>query len=145
MPFARALPALAVILATSAAFAHSGVQNPAVKARMEAMKAIADDVKSLTRMSRGELDFDSEAAASALDRIATRAGNVPLRFEARETDPKSEAAAAIWSNWDDFTARAQALDVAAQSAMGIDSPEALGAAMRGIAGTCKACHERYKL
>ena len=70
---------------------------------------------------------------------------VPALFETTSnTDPEAEAKDAIWENWDDFVAKAGALQTAAEAGMGVDSPEALAAAMGPLSETCKACHSAYK-
>ncbi|NNF90114.1 MAG: cytochrome c, partial [Boseongicola sp.] len=46
-----------LLLVASAALAHQGVKNPAVKARMDVMSAIGDNTKLLGRMAKGEVAF----------------------------------------------------------------------------------------
>lgn len=139
------LPVITVGLVAGAALAHTNVANPAVKARMGAMMEISDDVKTLVRMSRGEIAFDGTEATAAFARIVSNAEAVPDLFEASETDPASEAAPDIWENWDDFVSRAEALKVAAEAGAGVPDAAALGSAMQEVAGTCRDCHDRYKL
>lgn len=134
---------MALCLAGSAALAHDGVKNPVVKARMAAMKTIGENMKLLGGMAKGAIGFDAAAANAALDVIAGKAGEVPALFEAEEDDPKSEARAEIWFDFDDFTAKALALESAASSAE-VSDPASLGAALGMVGGACKACHQAYK-
>lgn len=140
---ATALATAALFLGT-AVFAHAEVSNPAVKARMDAMKAIGGAMKTLSTMAKGEAEFSAEAANAALAIMAEQAAAVPALFEAQEDDPESDAADEIWTNWDDFVAKAKALETAASSA-NIAGPDDIGAAMGAVGGTCKACHSDYKL
>ena len=138
--------AAGVILATAtAALAHQGVQNPAVKARMDGMSAIAENLKTLGMMARGATEFDAEAARAAAAAIATRAADVPGLFEANETDPMSEAKPAIWTNFEDFSAKASELEnVAVGLSTSITTPEDLGPAMGSLGASCKSCHSIYR-
>ena len=65
--------------------------------------------------------------------------------ELRYSDPESDAADEIWFLWDEFVAKSEALKAAADAGMGVDSPEALGAALQGLNGSCKDCHSQFKL
>lgn len=134
------------LLATAtAAFGHTDVANPAVKARMASMMEMAGAMKTMVRMSRGEIAYDPAALTRALDLMEARAGEVPKLFAAPESDPQSEASAEIWQNFADFTTRAEALQSAVIKARSAAEPSALPAAMGEIAKTCKSCHGAYKL
>lgn len=133
------------VLLAGAALAHTGVQNAAVKARMDAMSDIAADMKTLGRMSKGALAFDGEKARSAAASIALRAAQLPSLFEAPEDDPKSEAKAAIWSNFADFTEQSEALEaLALQLSTSITTRNDLASAMKSLGGTCQTCHQSYR-
>ncbi|KAJ57006.1 hypothetical protein ACMU_00510 [Actibacterium mucosum KCTC 23349] len=132
-------------LTASAALAHSGVKNPAVQARMNAMMDIAGATKVLGDMAKGVRAFDVTAAQAAAAQIAEQATQMPTLFAVPENDPKSEAAAAIWQDFPDFSDKAKALQDAAQAAMQIDTPTALQASMAQIGGTCTACHQAYRI
>lgn len=135
---------LAVALA-GAALAHTGVQNAAVLARMDAMKGIGEATKVLGQMAKGGVPFDADAARAAAARIAVHAAETPALFEARETDPKSEALPAIWDSFDDFTAKSIALEtLAAGLATSIATPQDLTAGMAALGASCKACHSEYR-
>lgn len=139
-----AVAAAAGALITTAAIAvPEGVQNPAVKARMEAMDRIAANMKTLGGMAKGVIAFNADAANAALDAIAAEAAKVPALFEAEETDPKSAAKAEIWFMFDDFTAKAHALEKVASTTRVTDKAS-LGQAMGKVGQACKACHMDYK-
>ncbi len=134
---------LAMALTASMALAHGGVQNPAVMARMDAMKGIGDGMKVLGSMVKGDVTFDTATAQAALDRIKGHAGQVPALFKAPETDPKSEALPAIWDSWADFEDKARAMETAAD--VTITGPASLPPTVSALAGSCKACHRDYRV
>ncbi len=144
MTYLKATIFAAATTAATITFAHDGVKNPAVMARMQAMTTISVNMKALAAMTKGQVAFDAGTANAALDVIAQAAATVPGLFEAEEDDPKSAAAAEIWFNWDDFVAKAGALETAAATAS-ISTAADLGPALGSVGGTCKACHTDYKL
>lgn len=140
----RLFPAFALFAVTGAALAHSGVTNPAVMARMEAMSGIAADVKALSAMARGEVAFDAAEVARAMAAIAETGGQVPALFEAPETDPKSEALPTIWTSYPTFTSRAAALVSAAEAGSRAEDTAELQAALAALSETCRSCHASFK-
>lgn len=131
------------LMIASMALAHNGVKNPAVMARMQGMEQIGAASKVLGNMARGRVAFDAEAAALAKAALAQHAAEIPALFEAQEDDPKSEALPAIWSDFADFTAKAEALRDAAE-AMDITSAETIAAGMGAVGGACRSCHKAYR-
>lgn len=141
----KILTVMAVLIGFSAsAVAHAGVENKAVAARMESMKAIGGAMKTLGGMAKGAVDFDQTAAQAAVDTIAKQSGMVPALFEAQETDPMSEAKPEIWTNWNDFLAKANVLNTAAKGTA-ITDAASVGVAMGAIGGSCKGCHSEYRM
>lgn len=137
--------AAATFLAATAAFAHSGVKNAAVKARMDAMSAVGAEMKTLGMMAKGASTFNADTAKAAAAAIADHASDAPDLFRANENDPKSEAKPAIWENFQDFTAKAVALETVARDlSMSIQNVNDLGPALSALGDTCKACHGDYR-
>ena len=58
--------------------------------------------------------------------------------------PTSEAKPEIWTSWDDFVKKSEAL-TAAVTAADVSSVEAIGASLGSIGGTCKDCHSVYRV
>ena len=136
---------LGLALLASAAWAHQGVKNPAVMARMEAMKSVGTEMKVLGDMAKGTTSFDADAARAAAAEIARHAARTPALFEAPEDDPKSEARAAIWDDFADFTTKAQAMEQAAAGfSMSIASLEDVRTALGVLGKTCTDCHKPYR-
>ena len=127
------------------AFAHSGVKNMAVMARMDGMVAISEGLKVMGTMVKGEIAFDAEKARAAATEIASHAAEAADLFEAPETDPKSEALPAIWENFADFTRKAEEMErVATQVSASIETMDDARSALAALGETCKSCHSLYR-
>lgn len=135
-----------LVSAAATAIAHTGVENPAVLARMENMKAMADQMEILVPMVRGETDFDAGRVTAALEALQRHAAEAPALFRAPEGDPQSEALPEIWENFADFETRSEELldIVHAASASQIVGPQELLPAVREIGASCSGCHEDYR-
>lgn len=139
-----AAAALCAVTAT-AALAHSGVTNKAVKAWMQTMSAIGQNTKVLGTMSKGVAEFDALEARRAAKAIAQKAGQIPELFKTPASDPKSEALPVIWQDFEDFSAKATDLRQSAlRAAATIRTRSDLRAAMTEIGGACQACHKAYR-
>ena len=136
---------LTLILSAGLAAAHTGVKNAAVKARMDAMSGIGAEMKALGQMAKGAATFDVDSARASAAAIAHHAAATPNLFKANEDDPKSEAKSSIWANFDDFTAKAVAMEtVALGLSASITKANDLGPAMGALGATCKSCHAAYR-
>ncbi len=140
----RAITIVALSAATMA-FAHQGVKNPDVKARMGAMSEIGGHMKVIGEMVKGKRAFDAKAVQAAANAISDKAAQLPDLFSTEASDPKSEAKPAIWQNYEDFVMKAGDLEMAAWAI--VQSQPArndLGVIMRSLGKTCQACHEAYR-
>jgi cytochrome c556 len=135
--------AVALMLVAGVAIAKEGVKDPTVKARMDLMAVVATNTKTLGEMAGGKIPFDATAAAAAKSALAAAAAEIPAKFEPQATDPVTEAKAEIWTNWDQFVAKSEALLKAAE-AVDTASPETIGAGMGAIGGACKDCHSTFR-
>ena len=144
MKLTTAMFSICLIGFASHATAEGVAQNPAVKARIETMEGMKANVGLLGAMAAGKADFDAAKAAEAAAALSAAAATVPDLFAANETDPVSEAKPEIWANMDDFKAKSEALFKAA-SAVDATSLDGVKAGMGAVGGSCKACHEAYRL
>jgi cytochrome c556 len=88
--------------------------------------------------------YDAAAAEAAKQTLIASAGEIEAKFTANVEDAGSAAKPEVWTNWDDFVAKAKALGDAA-NAMDVASAETIGAGMAGVGGACKACHTDYRV
>lgn len=134
-------------LASASALAHGGATG-VVKERMDAMGAIADAVKSIGDMLRGKTEYDPAKIDVAAGVITSHAGdNLTQLFPDDSIDGPSEALPAIWLDWVDFQEQADRLETSANklaTAAGSGKTET-GRIFGAVAGTCKACHEKFRV
>ena len=142
--------ALSLTLVVMPAVQAQGGANPAalVEQRQGRMKALGGAMKTLTGFSKGDA---SAADATKAAGVLAAAGRGMPGWWPRGTATgvgDSEALPAIWSDQPGFrrqlaafrTASAQ-MDAAAKSG---DATK-VGAALRVVGGSCKGCHDGYRL
>jgi cytochrome c556 len=135
---------LGLVLMGGMALAEEAAKDPTVIAWKELMGKNGAAAKVLSQMAKGEVAFDAAAAQAAKDALIADAKATPAAFQTQASDPASEAKPEIWTNWDDFVAKAGALEGAAQ-ALDVTSAETIAAGMGAIGGACGACHKAYKM
>lgn len=133
-----------LVLVAGVAFAKEGVQDPTVKARMDLMGVIGMNTKALGDMAGGKADFDVAKAAGAKEALIAASADIAAKFEPQASDPVAEAKPEIWTNWDDFVKKAEALNAAA-SALDASTLDGVKAGMGAIGGACKDCHTTYRM
>lgn len=145
-----AVATLAAIAATAGVAAVSGTRAKQIShERHEGMENIGKQFKALRR------EFDSSAPNAAAvkasaDQVASLAAKSSTWFakgsgpEAGKTGAKPE----IWQNWPDFVAKNRAFQQSAQAFRAIAAKGDMTAAKASygdLAGTCKACHDKYRM
>jgi cytochrome c556 len=138
-----AIPLCAVLAFATAAFAHSGVKDPQVMARMVLMTDVADDIKALVALTKS--DFDPQIAALHGSRLAAHADQIAPLFEQPATDPKSEARPEIWQDWAGFLADAEDMRIAAEAVAASEKEDAFTQAFARLGQSCTACHKDYRI
>lgn len=132
-----------LIMMGGIAFAQSKATDPDVHARQTLMDSNGAQAGILGGMAGGKTAFDAAAAEAAKAQLIANASDIPVKFTNNASDPESHASPDIWTNWEDFTAKAAALGAAA-TALDVSSLETLQAGMAGVGGACKACHTAYR-
>lgn len=148
VPFAVAT--LAAIAATAGVAAVSGTKAKQIShQRHEGMEKIGKAFKALRR------EFDSPtpnaaAVKASANQVASLAARSSTWFakgsgpEAGKTGAKGE----IWQNWPDFVAKNRAFQQSAQAFRAVAANGDMTAAKAtyaDLAGTCKACHDKYRM
>lgn len=138
------LSALALSAALMGTVALAGdATDPIVVAQKNLMKSFGAASKVLGGMAGGGA-YDAAAAEAAKAALVAGASEIAVVFAAPGTDPESESKPEIWSNWDDYLTKAKALGDAA-AAMDTSSVDGIKAGMGNVGGTCKACHQNYRM
>lgn len=144
-----------VIIAATAASLLAGVALAAdplatVEARQEYYKAIGKVMKPMKALAGS---FDAEAAkAEAAKLEAALAVDVAPLYTPGTSDAdlpgKSRAMAKIWDNMEDVGTKGKAMHEAAAeviAAANAGDAAAFGAAFGKLGGTCKSCHDAYRV
>lgn len=136
--------------ASGDAAAPAGYVPPVLKERHDNFEGIGDAFKA----ARGELEKDAPdftlIAAKASD-INTRAQLIQTHFPAgtsRADGFDTEALPSIWEKPEEFAAAAQKLvDESAKlvTVAGEGDKAATGAQAMAMGGTCKGCHDQFRL
>lgn len=101
------------VTAIAAALAHGGATG-IVKERMDAMGVMSDVMKALTPVMRGEQDYSADVVRQGATQIRDHAGEAMTKlFPEGSNDKPSEARPEIWTNWDEFQAMAERLELLA--------------------------------
>lgn len=140
-----ALAALFVVI-SSLAFAHKGATG-IVKERMDGMMVLGQSMKSLSALVKsGERD-EARFVEIARDLKAHSGKAMNDRFPQDSLQKVSEAAPAIWENWERFAGISDELFIAANELeVGASNPEFdFGASLKRIGSTCSSCHEVFRI
>ena len=145
-----AVASLAAIAATAGVAGVSGTKAKQIShQRHEGMETIGKAFKALRR------EFDSPtpnaaAVKASANQVASLAARSSTWFakgsgpEAGKTGAKPE----IWQNWPDFVAKNRAFQQSAQAFRSVAAKGDMAAAKASygdLAGTCKACHDKYRM
>ena len=136
--------AAAVTLFAGIACAEVEASDPLVIAQQSLMKSFGGAAKTLGGMASGEVAFDAAAAEAAKASLQGGSAEIHVKFATAGQDPASAAKPEIWTNWDDFIAKASALNKAA-TALDVASAEGVKAGMGAIGGACKDCHTSFRV
>ncbi|MFZ8941964.1 MAG: cytochrome c [Gemmobacter sp.] len=143
------IPAIAA-LALIAGAATAQEIRPEVKARQGQFQTLSINLGILGGMARGDVAYDAARAEAAARSIAGVSmvdiaalfpeGTDAMSIEGTRAEP------AIWDNLPDVLTKWQALGAgaAAMQAAAAKGPQDIGAALGGLAGACKACHDAYR-
>lgn len=121
-----------------------------VETRHGLMFQMAADLGTLGGMAKGDMAYDSAAAAKAASNIAAIASVISMaQFPEGSEFGKAKdsfALPAIWTNQEDFLVKIAALNTAAaalQVSAAVDV-EGIKAGMKDLGGACSACHKDYR-
>jgi cytochrome c556 len=111
--------------------------------RMKLMSSMAENSKILGQMMKKQIPFDAKVAMSALKEIGVLSEATPKAFKVNASDPKSEAKPLIWEEFVAFTELANQLADDLETST-IKTYDDLRPVLMKTAGSCKACHTRYR-
>ena len=139
--------AIAPVLAAGLAIAHEGAEGVVLE-RMELMKSMAGEARTLGEMLTGKVPFDREVAAQAATGIAEHAAEIPEHFPEGSDEAPSKAKDSIWTSRADFERTADTLN---ENALALEAaiengedPQQLMPLFQSVAATCQSCHESFR-
>lgn len=147
---------LAVAVAAGAASLATAADEEAVravKARQDMMKSIGGNVKGLREMLQGKNTESAADAQRRADEIAEAARQIAVLFKSEYHisnvgDIETAAKPELWTDYDDFTSKAEALEAAsgelALAAQGGEM-DAIKTAFADMSKTCGGCHQTYRV
>ena len=115
--------------------------------RESIMTLVADKMGLIGGMAREEIPLDEAKFVKATHDLAALSGMLMEGFENDTIVPGSRSMPDIWSNMDDFKAKAMDFETAAKGlAAAADSGGFASAQglVQGTAGTCGGCHRSYR-
>ncbi len=116
-----------------------------VTERQMAMKSIAQTMKGLSAMAKGDIGFDEKAAKTGLLQIEATAAMLPDLFPKGSNIGETESAPAIWEDRKNFDiVMAKFVSDTKIEAAPSDSSE-LGDKLGIIGANCKACHQDFRV
>jgi cytochrome c556 len=139
---------VAFALATaSVVFAHEGHEHATgvVRERMELMTDLGHRLVAISKRLRANKELDRiPDDARAIGQLAVKI--TPI-FPPGSTQAPTAAKPAVWENWADFTAKAQALASEADklTATSAADGKALRAQFLAVAYACDECHDKYRM
>lgn len=140
--FATALVAAALLGSSSVA-----VADP-IETRQAIMSSVGAAAKVSGEMAKGNIDFNTDVAASALATFAAAAHSFRTFFpDGSETGGDTKARSTIWEDNAGFIQANQAFaeDATAAVAAKPADLDAFKAAFGSVAENCKSCHEEYRV
>jgi cytochrome c556 len=144
--------ASALLLALAASGVHAQGQpskgEQLLKYRKAVYQAIAWNFGPMSQMAQGKIPFDAKEFELRAGRVAALTPMLSESYAAESRDVAgSKAKAKLWTNRADFDAKMQDLvdrsAKLAKVARGGDAAKSKQAFL-DTAGTCKACHDKYK-
>jgi len=123
--------------------AHEGATG-IVKERMDNFKKSQNNLKAIRRLIR---DGDAEPVVPLADEIRAWAARIPEYFPEGSGGAPSEAADTIWQDFKGFRDAARRHEDAAEALVKLarnGDVSRLNQAFGEVAGTCKACHQRFR-
>ena len=129
---------------------HTGVavldERGMIDSRQGMMSYIGSNMRTLSRMAKGDLEFNRDYVRAVGDSVSAIAAAFPHLFQ--EGTGKelggTEADASIFSDLEGFTARANELGAAARAVAASEDVSEFAANFPAMAGTCSACHSQYR-
>lgn len=144
----KILAGLSVAAGLALSMAGVSTAQDAIAQRKALMKDVGAATKLSNEMIKGEKPYDAKAAAAAMQKVADGWAPFAKLFpKGTEKGGETTAAPAIWEKTKEFEEKGLAMAKAAANAAkeAEKGPEAFKAAFGGVGGSCKGCHEVFRV
>ncbi len=143
---ASALLVASALAAAPLSFAAQ-TATEAIQARQKAMKGIDGAMESLVAIAKKQAPFDAAVVKKAGETIASHLTEAQGLFPAgsEKGDVQTWAKPTIWSDGAGFAAALKSSHEAATALAGVKEEAAFLPALKALGGSCKHCHETYRL
>ena len=139
---------IAVLLSGANLYADERTQA-LIETRQGLLKVMGFYIGPMVAMARQQAPYDADVVKANATKMAELAGMIPdvFRVDTSGSDLESESLDKIWSNTDDFNAKAANLaeKAAALAASTEAGQSAFMGAFGATGGTCKSCHDDYRI
>jgi cytochrome c556 len=145
--FKGAIAALAITAVVSLPALADTTPEDALDYRKAVMTALRGNIGAASMIVRGLVEDDGHLVGHALG-LANGAKEMERIFQEGSNVGDSEALPLIWEEPDAFAeavAKMQAATAALVTAAEGGDREAIGAAFREVGGSCRGCHDRYRV
>jgi cytochrome c556 len=119
-----------------------------IKYRQAALTLLGWNITPIGAMMKGEIPFDARKVELHATRLQQVAPMIVEGFPAgTQTGAPTKAKPEIWSNMDDFEAKAADLEKATAglvAAARTGDQKQVGQALGAVGNACKACHDQYR-
>lgn len=143
-----AMTTLCATLALGSFQAQAGSTEQAIEYRSGLMEVMGWNMKQMGAMLKGKKDFDQATfARRARDLNAAAHLDVLAGFPEDSVDDESDAKDEIWLDWENFTAKLDAMrnksEALAQAAASGETG-AIKPAFSELGKACKSCHKAFR-
>lgn len=144
----KVLSGLAIFAAVAVVASGLAVAQDPIAKRRDIMKAVGGAAKAGGQMVKGEAPFDGKKAAEVMSAVAGSIDEfLKLYPDSAKSGGETTASPAVWEKRADFEKLAVAFKAkaaAAATAAGKGAAD-FKAAFGEFGGTCKGCHEVYRV
>ena len=113
--------------------------------RQMAMEAVGDAMKPLGAIAKKQVPFDAAAVKASATTIAENLEKAAKLFPAGSGGGESKARPEIWTDAAGFEKAMKDAHAAAVALQSVKDEAAFGPALGALGGTCKSCHDRYRM
>jgi len=140
----QAVASLVVALSVGGA-AVAVIAADAFQDRHMAMEAVGDAMKSLGAMAKKAAPFDAAVVKASATTIADNLKKAQGLFPAGSGGGESRAKPEIWSDAAGFEKGMKDAQAAAVALQSVSDEAAYGPALGALGGSCKSCHDKYRI